>query len=823
MDPKQAFVLLSVFLSCYLIFSLSFVFAYQVSELQSTRVKFIIEPVLKIIDDLRPINCESSGYITFHAYVENVPEFDIKGSEAFVEDLSEGEYHNVTSSLSCFPKRGLISNQEITCTLKVNELLSRIPSCPFGKTENRLYLTLEISYGDRSVKVTDERSFVLTEPGTEPDLEIDFYVSIPPYDTPEINCRTGSEIEIPVVIKHAEILYGDITWYFSVNGTGYGGNLIECEKILTDEGEGREDIYLCRLVISNTAFTECEEGSEVWVETRARTRDHDISGNFSTTLVSQDLNLGIRVHEIEKLECQIIDENGMCVPNEPQQNVTVRITGNVPQRLKVFETRYKLGDANITTTYCRKIRYNKYECMAFITIDNLQMPPSKDEKTNGSRDLTVFFDVKYLNYYMNISDSITVEMEGVILDELVNTMEVLEKEKEDLARIGNWTRWINNMQRTVFWVRSCCGITKSLEDDMKEGGRLKERIENYFKDKIDSFIDPIESVLEWIKNPNLKINIMKTIKGVIKVIGDYGPGFMGCIVQASQKQIGKEQKRLVDFEEGQVTEELGMPSSFWSLLVDSVKNNFPECAAKSIWQRMVAGVAIWVICLAIVYGISAVIPAFAKLYDFVCKIINFEIPIIGMDMSQVLQLALDMGMMVLSVNQGWISAIKTQKSIALARERINLQVRTQNIMGDYAEVLANTMETALTGSLYANTLIDLTGRQLDTIKLIFISDRTEVLDNGDEICTNDRITIDYNFEKLNQTEDFISRLTINPSRRGPLIFDDLKGTYGPYPTDTLLGTNPGPPDFDPSETYTFTLSYQGKTLDYELYYVNHTC
>lgn len=779
MGPKQAFVLFSVFLSCYLIFSFSLVHAYQVSELQ--KAKFIIEPVLKIIDDLRPINCESSGYITFHAYVENVPEFDIKGSEAFVEDLSEGEYHNVTSSFSCFPKRNLISNQEITCTLKVNELLSRIPSCPFGKTENRLYLTLEISYGDRSVKVTDERSFVLTEPGTEPDLEIDFYVSIPPYDTPEINCRTGSEIEIPVVIKHAEILYGDITWSFSANGTGYGGNLIECEKILTDEGEGREDIYLCRLVIPNTAFTSCEEGSEVWVETRARTRDHDISGNFSTTLVSQDLNLGLRVNEIEKLECQIIDENGTCVPNEPQQNVTVRITGNVPQRLKVFETRYKLGNANMTTTYCRKIRYNKYECMAFITIDNLLFPPNKDEKTNGSRDLTVFFDVKYLNYYMNISDSIEVEMEGVVLDELVNTMEILEKDKDFFDAVKNISDNLNNIYGWVNTISTCCllqEIIKQLEE-----GAVKEALKEVAK------------MYLW-GDAKTKFGKMTAV-----LIGN-GPALVSCIAEKAMEDIDKEMKNLEDFEEGMITNPMEIPS-FGTVLTQY----YPSCRAQNFWDQVKGSWIGWM-CAAILWvtGVG----------EAIC-------PIMANPVVSAIFTAINLLLMVISLLLLLNTYNEAFKNIALARERINLQVAATGILTDYTEKMQNTMEALATSIATNAAMLNLIYPHYDTIKLIFISDRTGVLNNGDEICTNDRITIDYNFEKLNQTENFVSRLTISPSRRGPLIFDGLKGTYGPYFTDTLLGTNPDYPDFDPSEMYTFTLSYQSRTLDYELYYMNRTC
>lgn len=803
MKPKQAFVLFFVSLTCYLIFSLSFVSAYQLGELQNRRVKFIIDPFLKIIDDLKPINCESSGYITFRAYVENVPEFDIKGSEAFIEDLSNYETHNVTSSLSCFPKRNLISNQEITCSLKVNELLSRIPSCPFEKFENRFYLILEISYGGRDVKISTEKSFILTEPGTEPDLEVDFDVTTPSYDVPEINCRTGSEIEIPVVIKHAETLYGDVTWSFSVDGTDYGGNVIECEKILSREGEGKEDIYICTLVISSIAFTECEEGEEVMVWVQARTSDHGISGNFSTFLTSEELYLGLSVSEIGKIECQIIDEEGTCIPKEPQQNVTVMITGNPPQRLKVFETRYKLGDENITTTHCRKMRHNKYECLAFITIDTLQLPQSKEHRTTKSRELTVFFDVKYLNYYTNISDSTTVEMEGVILDEILNTMKVLEETKKLLDEIKDpIPKWLKTIMEWVDKISRCCALVH-LKDQWEDVNiRLKDKVIGKLRAGFEKFVAVFEAVTGkdiW----NFKKGI---IRNAVNLIANYGPGVFACVCESGIKIIEEEQEKLLRFENDEISEPVYMPEKFSDFVWELIEDNALECLAEQFWPYW----EWWEWLCKPLFFILKFTPL-KGIIDTICK---------AMEYAQKLNEALNLYvgyLKALLIDSGYV---QIKKDIALVRERINLYKKVDPIMTDYNEALQNTMETIIEGMIGNMLMSEVVGPQYDTVKLLFLSDRKGVLDNEDEICTNDMITIDYNFEKLNQTEGFVSRLSINPSRRGPLTFNDLKGTYGPYLTDTLLGTDP---EVDPSEMYTFTLSYQNKRLDYELYYVNHTC
>ncbi len=789
MGPKQAFILLLSFFSCYLIFSLSFVFAYQIGELQNTGVKFIVEPVLRIVDELEPINCESSGYLTFHAYVENVPEFDIKGSEAFVEDLSMGETHNVTSALSCFPKSNLISNKEITCTLKLNELLSRLPTCPFEKTENRFYMALEISYGGRDVKISDEKGFVLTGQGTEPGLEINFHVSHPSYEVPEINCKTGSEIDVPVVIYNAETLFGDITWSFSVNETSYGGNMIECDKILTREGEGREDIYLCTLVISSMAFTQCEEGSGVWVWIRARTQDYDISGNFSTFLLSEELNLGLRVYEIEKLECQIINENGTCVPKEPQQNVTVKITGNVPARLKVFETRYNLGDQDITTTHCRKITHEKYECMAFITIDQLELPASKTERTTKSRDLTVFFDVKYLNYYTNISDSIEVEMEGVILDELLNTMNVLEEEKWFFEAMKDISKLLNVVYRIVDTLSKCCLLTEMVFQ--LTTGNVKEALNMFAQTYLWG---PAKG---WFA------------KALNALIGN-GPALLGCIADKAIEGLEEEIKNLEKFEDGGITSPMEMPS-----LLSVFTQYYPECRAQNFWDQIKSSWMGWACAAVMFILIVATGGTAANICVFMQEAgINYIL------------LAINLLLAAISVLLLLNTYNENLKAMALARERINLQVVATNTMTDYTETLSNTMET-LAISLAANiAFLNLTYPQYDMVKLIFTSDRLGVLGNEDEICTNDMITIEYNFEKLNQTEGFVSKLSITPNNLGgSLLFGDLGGTYGPVDTDTLLGTNPTAIPPDPSEMYTFTLSYEKDTkkLDYNLYYVNQTC
>jgi len=783
METKRPLTLLLVFFACYLILSLSCVSAYSVGEITgSGKAQFIIEPVLKIVDDLKPINCESSGYLTLRAYIENVPEFSITGSEASVYDVSTDSYYNVTSSLSC-PNADLISNQEFTCRINVKELLSKITTCPLERVNSKFYLTLEIAYGDRKAKVADEKTLTLTEAGAEPGLEIDFYVSQPPYTVPKINCRTGSEIDVPVVMHHAETLFGAIAWSSSVDGVSAGATA--CERILSREDEGRNDIYLCTLVVPNTLFGTCEDGTDVLVGIGARTSDYNMSGSFPTTLVAQDLDLSLRLSGIEKLECQIIDEEGTCIPTEPQQNVTATITGNVPERLKVFEARYRLGDDNTTLTSCRKITAEKYECAAFITIDRVPMPAQKTDRTNSTRDLTLFFDVKYLNYYQSISAKTRVEMEGRMLSELLNTLELLEKSKGILADIGNISKWQNRAYIFIDALSNCCLLPRMLEQ--LTFGTLKESITLFG----ETFL--------WGSAKGLFSKAFNLLVG-------NGPALVGCIAEEAMKDIDKEIKNLQDFESGQITAQLEIPS-FSKLMLE----NYPKCRAENFWNQVIGSSNKWRLLCGILLIIIAVVTGGGAIT--ICEAMK------GSGITDILD-ALNKLLALLSVLLLFKTYELSMTNLALSRERINLQLAATNILTGYTQALQSTMETLVVGLSVNSVLQNLTSPSYDTIKLIFTSDRAGVLGNGDDMCSGDEITIDYDFEKLNQTSDFRSQLSIANSHQKTLRFEGLKGTYGPYKTDMLLGTDPAA---DPSEPYTFTLYYADKRIDYVLNYVNHPC
>ncbi|MEM7825129.1 MAG: hypothetical protein QXO27_04115 [Candidatus Aenigmatarchaeota archaeon] len=796
---RKVALILSIF-SCYLILSLNFISAYGIGKvLQKERTtQFIIEPELKIVDAIEPITCDSSGYLTFHAIVENIPyELNIKGIEAYFYDIANDIYYNVSSALSCFPKSDIISNQEITCKIHSKEFLSKLPKCPFLFTSNKLYLTFEISYGEKTFKLTDEVEITIARSDAEPTLEINFNIASPPYPVPEINCKTGSEIDVPVVVHHSELLFGSLDWSFLVNATK--GNLIECDELLTNDlGEdGKDKIFLCSLSISHTMFRECNEGEQVPVEIKLKNRNREIKSNFTTTLISRDLDLKLIVSTIEKIQCQIVDEKGLCYPKDPQKNVTVTITGNVPEKLKVFEARYKIDEGNITTTYCKKKTTNTYQCMVFITFDYLPLPQNKNQLTTKTRQLTIFFDVKYMNYYKNISDSTEFVMEGKAIDGLIDTLKVLEEDKIFFQKLKKFfDRWIVPAYNIVNFISTCCALLDMLSQLKDEGSKgLGKWIKDYLWKKL--------------VGPTTGKDFSATLQKILDVLIGNGPGLVSCIAEKAMKLIDEEINSLKDFEKGKMTTELDIPD-----INKLVLHYYPECRAKNYWESIKSDFSSFfkTITKCIIFFLT-----FATLGVIPNELCNFmENPIVSNILAALNKiLAAVSYLSLLNVYNNNL------KSIVLARERINLQLKAKNIIIEYTEAFRKTMET-LSINIASNLLLNnLTSPSYDMVKLVFISDREGVLNNNDEVCSGDKITIDYDFEKLTQFRDFLSQLSISNSYSRTLRLDKIKGTYGPIDIDLLLGIDPRNPP--PSETYTFTLRYENTKLEYKLKYINHTC
>ena len=784
MEMRKTLVLSFVLFSCYLILSLAPVSAYATGEFFTQAdekiARLSIDPVLKIIDELKPVECESQGTLGFRAYVENVGEFDITSMEALFEDATSGTYYNVTNAVSCGPRANLISNQEIVCTLNTKTLLAKLPDCPLESTVNRLYLSFDIAQEQSSNKVTDSKIISIIGSGIEPGMEVDFYVSRPPYPVPVINCNTGSEIDVPVVISHAERLYDSIDWSFAANGTS--SNMIECGKLHSTEDEdyGRKDIYLCTLTVSSTMYPKCEDGAETTVGISARSGDFNLTGSFATTLTSQDLNLGLRISDIAPVDCQIIGQDGRCVPKDPQKNVTVTITGNVPERLKVFESRYKLANGNVSTLICKKLSGTRYQCMTFITLDNLPVPSTKGDVTTKEREMTIYFDVKYLNYYESISATKTFEMKGTALDELINLIELLNKDKDFYELIGDISTVLNKALWVINVVRGCC----ALESFRGSDGKLSV-----------TFVDVIKKFAKNFFFGESKGGFDKALT----VFEKFGPGIIQCIAEKMVEKIDEEIKNQQDFEKGAVNAEIEMPD-----LGDFLKN-FPECTAKSFWDQLKSSTAVGWLC--------AIIMSFTGAGATIC-------PILQNPLLQGIMSVIDAMIAIISILLQILEMDQAMKNIAISRESINLQLAASNSLTEYVTNMQNSIQMIASLVVTSAAIANITNPSYGTTKLLFISESAGMLSNGDNICTQDMITIEYDLEKLNQIEGFKPTIEIQSMTNAKkLYFDSLVGKYGPYSTDALLGTSPS----DPSELYTFTLSYGDDKLSYQLNYVNHPC
>ncbi len=689
-----------------------------------------------------------------------------------------------------------------------------------GRTDNRFELSFEVETDTGSYRVSDFKPFVLTEPGIQPGMRIDFYAVYPPQPVPKINCLTGSIADVPVVLEHTEVFPGETQWSLRINNSAEYSVLIECE--LTMEGdfrpEGKNDIYMCVLTIPSLFFPDCGRGS-IPLEIIARNGGYRVSNTFETNVFSQKLNLGLSIEDIDTLECNIINEEGTCIPVNPSQNISVRITGNVPKYIKAFDFSYSLGDGNETDTYCKRMRYDSYECMVFITKDELPMP-SGSGTTTGFRDLNFSMQIKHINYYKTLSGTTKVTMRGKLIHDFVDAKKALEDSKKSLENARTWKERFEKAAQWVDFFNRCCSLV-NLYDQLNKiewlnkmsnlyGRTLPGIVGNIFRGIASSTGQFLQTVNKFGKTLFLAL---KTIQDeVLRIFMNAGPGVIGCIGEAAIKAIEKEIANIDDFEGGRINTELDIPDNIFDYL-----KSFAPCLGKTFWDAIKSG---WTgyACMFLAFIVDKTIaPGFVT---YICTWLT--------KLTGPLKYLVTVLLVVANVKILSISVTMAQQAITLGREQINLMLKGQVAVADYMENMQNTflaMAMAQVNARVHNLLHpDIAA---DQASLYFISSRTGILNYDDEVCKGDRLTIKYDFEKLNQTENFASRLNIQNFRRPfsrTLVFDSLKGEYGPYSVDSIFTTNPA---YNPSSHYTFLLSYTidgvQQTVDYRLYYRNETC
>jgi len=754
-------------------------------------------------------------------FIDNLPPgSNMTGMEAYVTDLSyTSDKYDVTSSVTCAPTRNLISNEEISCRLNVEELLSKIPDCPMERIDNRFDLFLDIQTEMGPVSLSGSKIIVITEAGIQPNLRIDFQTVYPPMQTPRINCLTGSVVDVPVVLEHTEVFYGETEWSLRINNSQEFRELIECELILEGElrSEGKDDIYMCILTVPDIFFPECGGGS-ISLEISARNEDYRISDSFETTTFARMLNLGLSLDDIETIECQIVNEEGSCIPRNPQQNISVRIVGNVPKYIEAFDFAYELEGENQTDTYCRREEYDTYECIVFITKYELPMP-SGSGTTQKSRDLNFSMQVKHINYYQTLSETTKVEMEGRTIHDFLSAKDVLEGSKKKLDKWNRWKDIIEDAVWVVDFVNLCCAIV-NIEKQLNDIEWLNQMSETYGRtlpgvsgtmwrgiaEGTGQYLKKVEKVGEGLSV------LLKVLQDeALSIVMSAGPGVIGCIGEAALEAVDIEIENIERFESGAINSELEVPDNILDYLKSLV-----DCAGKNFWENIKSR---WTgyLCMVGVFVLNLICEG---CLTQVCQTIT--------QITGPLKLFLTLALLIVNVMLMNISMTMATEAIAMAREEINIQLRVRSVVADYMEYMKNTL-LAIAMANVNSQAYNFIQPQLaaDPVSVFFISDRTGLLAYDDEICRGDSLTIKYNLEKLNQTEDFVSQLRIQNSVRPfsrTLAFLGLKGEYGPYSIDSIFRTDP---NNNPSSYYTFLLSYKiegiEETVGYRVYYNNQTC
>ncbi len=816
----------SIFLACYLIISIPFVYSYVIGNSFGTKkVRMsIFQPSLHIMDELKPVNCESSGYINFRMFIKNLPPgSNITKIEAYVTDPSYPDTkYDVSSSLLCTPTKNLISNEEISCHLNAEKLISNLPDCPMERIDNRFELHVGVQTETGSFMLFDSKKIVITDVGVEPNLRIDFQATYPPYQVPKINCLTGSKVDVPVVLEHTEVFYGEPEWYLRINESQELSELIECELVVEGDyrPEGKNDIYLCVLTVPSTFFPRCGRGS-VPLEIIAKNEDYRVSDSFVADTFAQELNLGLGVGEVGRVECQIVNEEGLCIPINPQRNVSVRITGNVPKYIEAFDFSYKLGDDNETDTYCKRTRYNKYECILFVTKDVLPVPKGNGT-TKKTRDLNFSMHIRHINYYQTLSGTVKVEMEGRAIYDFLNAKKALEDKKKTLE---NWKKWEDALEKAAWvidFVNLCCKLVV-LEKQLNDLKWLEKVAKLYgntlpgvLGDTLSAVADSTKQFLTAVEEFGKELFIaLKTLQDeVIRILKRAGPGIIGCMGDAAMKAVEKEIENIDKFENGAINKELEIPDDIDDIF--SYLKSFVTCFGENFWDNIKSR---WVgyVCMIAVFVIN-----------IICEGCLTQVCVTITQLSGPLDLFVTLALLVISVVIMTISIEIATQAISLAREQINVHLKGQKAVEKYMEYMRNTFLAIALAQVnaQANTLLNplLT---MDPVSIRFISGRTGLLDYDDEICKGDSLTIKYNFKKLNITGDFVPELRIQNYARPfsrTLVFPDLEGTYGPYSIDSVFRINP---NNNPSSYYTFFLTYEiegsKQTVDYRLYYNNQTC
>ncbi len=831
------------FFASYLIVSIPFASALFLGEAldggKSIRMADELAPELVILVDdsaggkLEPLNCRSSGSLRFTLVPRNIrPNSRISGNGTYIADsMNPGMRYDVSEHLSCFPSEDLISSQEIECSLDIEGLISELPYCPLDRSENTLEINMDFISGQGPQTLSASRDIVITEAGVEPSLEM-MPGLLPDSGVSGINCRTGSVLDIPVKIIHSEVLEGEPSWTFSVDGSRDYETLDCAFSHESWSGDAREDIYSCEIFVYNSTIPDCVPGEDAPLSITARSGDYEFRDDVSVPLYSEDLNLGLRIVSLpSEVECQAVSKEGRCIPGEPKRDFQVLVTG-APERLDVYRFSYSMG-GDTSVTLCDRVspEVYRYSCQMMLPPKDLEGDDPEDPiNFQGSFPFGVTVETKFLNtYYETLEASSAISYSGSLPSEVVDIKKKIGESENKIKELREGYALTMEILSWLSTILCCCGLVDVISKVLwKEGGEaaIEEAAE--------------EGIWELMKAYGKVFfdTAMKQASGrwLMSLLKSVGIGAVECLMKAIEKLNEKTIEKLEDFQE---TDD---PESFDASIpcVDRNKDftDYITCVMEEeggTWAKCTAGTAAGEFLSGLSCGASCLFEDWPPTLKCLGKIATCTVIIVVllggtggtgfsalMTVCSVTPWVIEIGSIVLGFVYMLVSMKESRHSIDLAQAQMEISIgiykdfatAMQDWTGAFSGFREKLVEDTVSVSLL-QTALNLPSAGL------FIRSGPSVLEYNETVCRGDEISIEYELNKLNVTRRFTSSLGIkrpgSPSYVKTISLRGLNGTYGPEVVDNILG-NPLS-----SGEYDFVLDYGYGMASYRLFYYNETC
>lgn len=854
MNRGMLFLSVIAFFSSYLILSLPFISAMAIGDAmedpsgEGSKIAFgEFDPSLTIIDDIPPVECGDSGTIRFRMYFENVPEnVRIRDIDAHLSNTGTGERYSIGPAVTCSYGSAIVSNQMITCTIDKGKMEMSLPQCPLRYVGN--IFELKVTYEDQSDvrTLSATKGMIITEKGLSPSMRIywDVFSGEQRLKESRVNCETGSIIRVPLLIDHAEVLQGNMHWSFTLQGKEYGPGSIDCELAYpgTLASEGRSDIYTCDLMIPSSLIPDCIPNTQADVGIRLINGEFDMTGETQVTLYEEPLVMGMQITEYpSNAECQIITYEGACIPRDPQRTVRLRITGNIPERVKVFDFRYSLDGGDPSATICERTSGDShvYECPIFLPVVSLEGPEDPDDPEmvfTGSQKLNLSVNTQFLNHYNMFHDSKTIHYKGEIYDDTVDRMKAIGKHKGIIKWIMNNYKEIMLSIRVLKNLVCCCSLSDFIGT---VGGAVADvTIEKIVEEGL------AEGAVVFAESLWIVIESEMTTTVLISIFADLGIEGVECYLEAQMDVLDDAMETLEDFEGDDFTlKEISDKPCREGSTIDKVKCwlDIFGCAlentAKKVLDSLTCGVwgcfsdcakglgtlcfatgkcsvgRCWE-CLGSILGCIALITTLvltgtASAAGKICSYV-----LMGLNVSSVL-----IGFIFL-----WVSTSDTQDyfdlSMAQMEKRMEVQGDFQVSMQDHVESQQGFFE----GIANRTRIFSLfgSGFRMPTASVFFRSASSgSLLKYNETVYSGESFYIDYDVKRMNLSHVDVGELTITRPDGSPpsLVLPDVNGTIGPYDPDNVFTVSPG---YHPSGEYDFVMDYTYGFASYRLNYENGT-